>query len=101
MLAIGTVLLIASLITTGLQRRSMAWAHGLLLAAVGSGALALHYVVVGGHYVSVGPPASWPPYLNEPMMAVTLGLGLAVFIAGWVWGDLMLRQRPSADRASP
>jgi hypothetical protein len=96
LLVIGSLLFVASLLIARIHGRSMAWGQGLLLALAGSSLEGLLYMLVGGHYYSVGPPSNWPPYLNESMMGITLGLGLAVFLIGWVWGALMARQRKSA-----
>lgn len=92
LLVIGGILCVVSLLLIRARKWAVAWGAGVVLAVTGSGLLALLYAPFGGHYVSVGPPASWPPYLNEPMMVVTLALGLAVFGLGWAWGNRMGRQ---------
>jgi hypothetical protein len=79
LLLIGSVLLLASLLVARSQGRVMAWGQGLL-AMASSGVLTLLYIVIGGHYVSVGPFPNGPLYLDELMMGVTLALSLAVFI---------------------
>jgi hypothetical protein len=91
LLVIGGMLSAASFLFARGQVRLQGWRQALLLSAAGGGLLALLYVFLGGRYSSVGPPANWPPYLNEPMLGVTLGLGLAVFITGWIWGQSVVR----------
>jgi hypothetical protein len=49
--------------------------------------IAVAYAPLGGHYRSYGSVAvNWPPYLNEPLMGLTLVVGLVVFVVGWFWG---------------
>jgi hypothetical protein len=86
LLVVGGILVLASAVVARLQAREVSWTAGLVLAAVAGGLLALLYALFGGHYVSVGPPPNWPPYLNGTMMIVIPVLDLAVFGAGWVWG---------------
>jgi hypothetical protein len=83
---LGAILFLAGALIARLQRRRAPWGQGLLLAGIGGVLLALLYLLVGGHYTSVGPPSYWPPYLNETMTAVTLILAVAEFVVGWGWG---------------
>jgi hypothetical protein len=92
LLAIGGALCLGSwLIAKGLGRL-LGWWEAVVLAVVGGGMLAVLYNPVGGHYSSFGPNlVNWPPYLNGPMLGVEVGLGLAVFLAGLLWGQAMAR----------
>lgn len=85
---LGGIFVLTGLLIARLQGRGMSWGPGLLLTGVGAAFLALLYVLVGGQYSSVGPPANWPPYLNEPMMTIALTLGVMEFIIGGGWGIL-------------
>jgi hypothetical protein len=90
---LGAILFLAGLLIARLQGRGAPWKQGLLLAGIGGVLLALLYLLVGGHYSSVGPPSTWPPYLNETMMGVTLALAVGEFIVGWGWGALARSRR--------
>lgn len=69
------------------------WARGLLLALLGSGLMGLLYVLFGGHYSSFGDVAiNWPPYLTMPMIGVAIGLAIAIFVIGWIWGAASNKQ---------
>lgn len=92
-LLVGGALVLISLLVAYLRRRVIAWRQALLLTVVTGGLLAALYALAGGHYVSYGGIAtSWPPYLNEPVIGLTVVLALMVFIAGWVWGWQMGQQ---------
>jgi hypothetical protein len=69
------------------RRAPWPWARALLLAVVGAAAVVGASFLVGGQYASV--PAGdvyWPPYLNGWLLAVIALIGVAVAVAGWVWG---------------
>lgn len=101
-LVVGGVLVLIGLLVAHFQRRATAWGPALLLIVVAGGLLAVLYALAGGHYVSYGPPTSWPRYLNEPAMGLTVALSLAVFVAGWIWGWRMGRQhRPQTPGGTP
>lgn len=85
---LGGVLVLAGLLIARAQGRHVQWVPGLLLAGAGAVVLALLYVLVGGHYTSVGAAVNWPPYLNETMLGVTLTVAMVEFIIGGAWGTL-------------
>jgi hypothetical protein len=69
------------------------WVRGLLVALLGSGLMGLLYVLFGGHYTSFGDVAiNWPPYLTMPMIGVAIGLAIAIFVIGWIWGAASNKQ---------
>lgn len=92
LLLVGDILVLIGLLTAYFRRRVIAWGQALLLIAAAGGLLVVLYTLIGGHYVSYGPPASWPLYLNGPIAGITVALSLAMFVAGWGWGTLMRRQ---------
>jgi hypothetical protein len=87
--AYAAVLLAVSWFAARRHARVATWRRGLLLALLGTGSLAVSYVLFGGHYSSVGDTAiDWPPYLTMPILGITTGLAVAVFLTGWIWSAM-------------
>lgn len=95
------ILLVLSWVVAFDHHRLGIWRRGLMLALGGSGAVALLYLLFGGHYTSTGGVAgSWPPYLTLPIVAVAIGLAAAIFVLGWLWDARGLRQETPMPRPS-
>ncbi len=76
--------------SSGLQgQRGGLLVRALLLALLGGASVALATFLVGGRYTSVGPNApNWPPYLNTPLLAVAIVLGILVCVVAAIWNGL-------------
>jgi len=62
--------------------------QALLLALAGGGVLLLVYALSGSRYYAFGETvSSLPPYLNLPVFLVSLALGAAIFLLGWLWSS--------------
>ena len=94
---IGPLFLVAGGICLAMGLLSLGMAHAghrrillmraLLLAVAGAVAVAVANLLFGGRYYSVGPSApDWPPYLTLEILVVAVVVGIAVCVAGWVWG---------------
>ncbi|HEU5348324.1 MAG TPA: hypothetical protein VFU63_06900 [Ktedonobacterales bacterium] len=86
--AAALVLLVLSWAIARGHARMKTWRRGLALALLGSGIIALLYVLFGGHYASAGGVVvSWPPYLMPSITGVSIALAVAIFVLGWRWGE--------------
>lgn len=101
----GLILLVAGAI--GVSRSAHAsgrrwlWRRPLVIAALGAAVVAALSPLVGGRYESYPPGAVyWPPYLNGWLLIVTALVGVAVAVAGWLWGvGVAGSRRPRARHA--
>ncbi len=91
-LVVGAICVLAGLLGLGLSREGhgpLRWLLALraaVLAVAGAAVVAIATLLFGGRYYSVGPFATdWPPYLTLEIVVLAVAVGLAVFIAGWIW----------------
>ncbi len=81
----------------GLQgQRGGLLTRALLLAVLGGVGVALATFLVGGRYTSVGPNPNWPPYLNTPLLAVAIVIGILVCVVAAIWNGLASTRTESA-----
>ena len=92
MMAGTLLLLIVGCLVTSIHGMLKLWSRGMVVAFLGTGALALLYILFGGHYTSLGDqPVNWPPYLTAPILGGAVAIAGAIFLIGWLWGQTAAR----------
>jgi hypothetical protein len=77
----GGLLILLGLAAAAVHERLRLWGIGLLFALAGSGAVALAYALFGSRYYAYGETvSSLPPYLDLPMLGITLALAVAILL---------------------
>jgi hypothetical protein len=82
------ILIAASAFVAGAHNQWRAWGQALLLAVAGAGVVTLASYLFGTRYYAFGETvSSVPPYLDLPVLGLSLALGIAIFVMSRAWSS--------------